>query len=112
MNQTKKLTQGAMMLAIVGAMILIDRMSAYWFTEIVVLIVPIVVIMYGAMHTLKDGAMLSVGLLIISFLLGNFQFTYLIYVPVGIITGLFYVQGIHKNMDKRRLMLAAIITYR
>ncbi|MBQ1911247.1 MAG: hypothetical protein II174_06975, partial [Erysipelotrichaceae bacterium] len=64
MNQTKKMTQGAMMLAITGALILIDRMTAYWFTEFVVLIMPIVLIMYATMHTLKDGVLLSVGLLI------------------------------------------------
>ena len=111
MNQTKKLTQGAMMLAIVGALILIDRMTAYWFTEIIVLIMPVVIIMYTTMHTFKDGLMLCVGLLIISFLLGNFQFTYLIYVPVGVLTGLSYSYGIKRGMDKRRLLMIAIITY-
>ena len=70
-----------MMLAITGALILIDRMTAYWFTEFVVLIMPIVLIMYATMHTLKDGVLLSVGLLIISFLLGNFQLTYLWSMP-------------------------------
>ncbi len=111
MNQTKKLTQGAMMLAITGALILIDRMTAYWFTELVVLIMPIVIIMYTSMHTFKDGAMLCVGLAIIAFLLGNFQLTYLIYVPVGIVTALVYAWGIKKNMDKTRLLLSAIVTY-
>ncbi|MBQ9425261.1 MAG: DUF2232 domain-containing protein [Erysipelotrichaceae bacterium] len=111
MNQTKKLTQGAMMLAIVGALILIDRMTAYWFTEIIVLMMPVVIIMYAAMHTFKDGVMLSVGLTIISFLLGNFRIIYLIYVPVGILTGLSYAWGIKRGMDKRRLLYTAIITY-
>jgi len=100
-----------MMLAIVGALILIDRMTAYWFTEIIVLIMPVVIIMYTTMHTFKDGLMLCVGLLIISFLLGNFQFTYLIYVPVGVLTGLSYSYGIKRGMDKRRLLMIAIITY-
>ncbi|MBR5342128.1 MAG: DUF2232 domain-containing protein [Erysipelotrichaceae bacterium] len=111
MNQTKKLTQGAMMLAIVGALILLDRMTAYWFTELIVLMMPVVIIMYATMHTMKDGIMLSVGLLIISFLLGNFQFTYLIYVPVGIVTGLAYAFGIKRGFDKRRLLLVSILTY-
>ena len=111
MNQTKKLTQGAMMLAIVGALILIDRMTAFWFTELIVLIMPIVVIMYATMHTFKDGVMLCVGLLIISFLLGNFNMTYLIYVPIGIVTGLSYAWGVRRGMDKRRLLMTAIITY-
>ncbi|MBQ6335529.1 MAG: DUF2232 domain-containing protein [Erysipelotrichaceae bacterium] len=111
MNQTKKLTQGAMMIAIVGAMILIDRMTAYWFTELIVLLMPVVIIMYTTMHSFKDGLMLCVGLLIISFLLGNFRFTYLIYVPVGILTGLSYSYGIKRGMDKRRLLMIAIATY-
>lgn len=111
MNQTKKLTQGAMMLAIVGALILIDRMTAFWFTELIVLIMPIVIIMYATMHTFKDGVMLCVGLLIISFLLGNFNMTYLIYVPIGIVTGLSYAWGVRRGMDKRRLLMTAIITY-
>ena len=111
MNKTKKLTQGAMMLAIVGAMILIDRLAAYFFTELIVLLVPIVVIMYSTMHSLSDGMVLSVGLIIISFLLGNFRFIYLIYVPVGIVTGLVYSWGIKRGLDKRTLMLMAIGTY-
>ena len=111
MNQTKKLTQGAMMLAIIGALILIDRMTAYWFTELLVLMMPVVIIMYSAMHSFKDGVMLSVGLIIISFLLGNFQFVYLIYVPVGIFTGLAYSLGLKRGYDKQTLMLIAILTY-
>jgi len=111
MNKTKKLTQGAMMLAITGALILIDRMIAYMFTELVVLIAPVVIIIYGTIHSLKDAAILSVGMLIISFLLGNFQLIYLIYIPVGIITALIYIYGIRKNRDKRTLMLSAICTY-
>lgn len=111
MNQTKKLTQGAMMLAIIGALILIDRMTAYWFTELLVLIMPVVIIMYSAMHTFNDGVMLSVGVIIIAFLLGNFQFTYLIYVPVGILTALTYSLGIKRGYDKQTLLMIAILTY-
>lgn len=111
MNQTKKITQGAMMLAIMGALIIIDRMMGYFFDVFVVLIVPIIIILYSCMNTLKDGAILSVGILIIAFLLGNFQITYLIYVPVGIVTGLSYAYGVFRNFDKRTLMIIAIATY-
>ena len=111
MNQTKKITQGAMMLAIMGALIIIDRMTGYFFDYFVVLIVPMIIILYSCMNTLKDGVILSVGILIMAFLLGNFQFTYLIYVPVGIFTGLCYSYGVFKNKDRRTLMLIAIITY-
>ena len=110
MNKTKKLTQGAMLLAILGALILIDRMTAYWFTEFVVLIAPIIIIIYIAMQSFKDGILLSVGVIIISFLLGNFQTTYLIYIPVGVITGLLYGFGVKKGLDKTTLLFIACVT--
>ncbi|MDO4198137.1 MAG: DUF2232 domain-containing protein [Erysipelotrichaceae bacterium] len=111
MNQTKKITQGAMMLAILGALILIDRITSYFFTELVVLIVPIIVIMYAAMNTFNDGLILSVGIIIMSFILGNFNITYLVYTPVGIITGLVYAWLNSKNKDRRTLLLSAVVTY-
>lgn len=111
MNQTKKITQGAMMLAILGALILVDRITSYLFTELIVLIVPVIVIMYSAMNTFKDGLVLSGGIVIMSFILGNFNMVYLIYTPVGIVTGLVYAYGLSKNKDKRTLMLSAMATY-
>lgn len=111
MNRTKTLTQGAMLLAIYGALVLIDRITTFWLTTFVVLIAPVVIIMYSAMQSLKDGIFLSIGIIILSFLLGNFNTTYLIYVPVGIVTGLTYSFGVSRNMDKRSLLLLAVITY-
>lgn len=111
MNKTKKITQGAMMLAILGALILIDRLTAYWFTEFVVLVAPIIIIMYSSMQTFKDGIFLSIGIIIISFILGNFQTTYLIYIPVGVVTGLVYSLGIEKGFDKGTLAFISCLTY-
>lgn len=111
MNKTKKITQGAMMLAILGALIGIDRLTAYWFTTFVVLIAPIIIIMYSCMQSLKDGVLLSIGVIIISFILGNFEFTYLIYIPVGVITGLGYAYGIKKGFDKRTLLFISCALY-
>ena len=111
MNKTRKITQGAMMLAILGALILIDRLTAYWFSEFVVLIAPIVIIMYSNMQSFKDGIFLSIGIIIISFLLGNFQPIYLIYIPVGVVTGLVYSYGIKKKLDKGTLAFISCVTY-
>lgn len=111
MNKTKKITQGAMMLAILGALILIDRLTAYWFSEFVVLVAPIIIIMYSSMQSFKDGIFLSIGIIIISFILGNFQTLYLIYIPVGVVTGLAYSFGIDKGLDKSTLAFIACVTY-
>lgn len=111
MNQTKKITQGAMMLAILGAMILLDRVMSFLFTELIVLIVPVILIMYSCMNTFKDGLVLSVGIIILSFILGNFNMTYLIYTPVGIVTGIVYSYGLSKGKDRTTLLFYAIVTY-
>ena len=99
------------MLAIIGALIVIDRMTAYWFSELLVLMMPTVIVMYSSMYSLNDGFILSVGLLIISFLLGNFNYIYLVYVPVGIVTGLAYSYGVKRNLDKTSLMFIAMAVY-
>ena len=99
------------MLAIYGALVLIDRITAFMFTELVILIAPIVIILYSTMQTFVDGIYLSIGVIIMSFLLGNFDTTYLIFVPVGIITGLAYSFGITKNLDKRTLLLMSIVVF-
>lgn len=111
MNKTKKLTQGAMMLSILGALILIDRLSAYLFSTFIVLIAPIIIIMYSLMQSFKDGLLLSVGILIISFILGNFELTYLIFIPVGIVVGLAYSYGAIKGVDRGTLALIAALTF-
>ena len=99
------------MLAIMGALILLDRMTGYFFDIFVVLIIPIVIIMYSSMNSLKDGAILSVGVCIMAFLLCNMNFIYLIYVPVGIFNGLAYSYGVIHDFDRRKLMLVSIVTY-
>ena len=111
MNKTKKLTQGAMMIAIVGAMILVDRLLANWFDTIVTLIAPVVIIMYSAMYTVKDGIYVSIGILVVTFLFGNTDLIYLIYIPVGVFVGLCYSYAVNKNMDKRTCLIVSVVTY-
>ena len=100
-----------MLLAIYGALVLIDRITTFWLTTFVVLIAPVIIIMYSAMQSFKDGLFLSLGIIIISFLLGNLQLTYLIYIPVGVITGIAYSYGVSKSYDKTTLLLVSCIIY-
>lgn len=99
------------MLAILGALILIDRMTAYLFSTFIVLIAPLIIIIYSLMQSFKDGLILSVGVLIISFLLGDFELTYLIFIPVGIVVGLSYAYGAIKGVNRSTLALIAVITF-
>ena len=90
MNKTKKLTTGAMLLAIVGALMLLDRQFSYLFDVYIVMMIPVVIIIYAAMYELKDGGILCVCLGILTFIIGSSSLNYVFYVPLGIIVGLGY----------------------
>ena len=113
MKDTKKITQGAMLIAIAGALMLIDRMTQYLFSTFIVLAIPVVIIVYCCMHTMKDGAVFSCALLIVSIMLGlsDPAFTYIIYVPIGVVVGLIYANGVKKHWNKKVLMLISMIVY-
>ena len=109
MNNTKKLTTGAMLLAIVGAVMLIDRQLSFLFEELIIMLAPSIIIIYSAMYDIKDGAILSVSLLIVGFLLGS-TYTFC-YMPISVIVGLGYSFGIKKNFNKTKLMLVSMILF-
>ena len=111
MNKTKKLTTGAMLLAIVGALMLLDRQFSYLFDVYIVMMIPVVIIIYAAMYELKDGGILCVCLGILTFIIGSSSLNYVFYVPLGIIVGLGYSYFLKKNANKQRLMLASVVLY-
>ena len=111
MNKTKKLTTGAMLLAIIGALMLLDRQFSYLFDVYIVMMIPVVIIIYAAMYELKDGGILCVCLLILTFIIGSSSFNYLLYAPLGIIVGLGYSYFLKKNANKQRLMLTSVVLY-
>lgn len=110
MNNTKKLTTGAMLLAIVGALMLIDRQLSFMFETIIIMFMPVVIIIYSTMYELREGIILSVSLLILTFILGDPEYAF-VNVPIAVIVGLGYSFGIKKNYGKRKLMIIAMILF-
>lgn len=109
MNKTKKLTTGAMLLAIIGAAMIIDRQLSYAFTNFIVLLVPIVIATYSTMYKVSDGLMLCIGLVVFTILFGSLT-TY-VYMPISIIVGVAVAVAIEKGFDRRKINFVAIITY-
>lgn len=98
-----------MLLAIAGALMVIDRQLSFVLETFLLLIYPVVIIIYSSMYTLKDGGVLSFGLLVIGFLFGSL--TTHIYLPLAIILGIGYSYGIKKNFSKQQLFLVAICLF-
>lgn len=108
MNKTKKITLGAMLLAIIGAVMFINRQFQL-FTVLLTMGIALSIIIYGAMYTFKDSAILSFCLIVFAFILGDAS-TYLI-VPESIIVGLGCSYGISKNCKTQTLTLIAMVLF-
>ena len=98
-----------MLTAIVGALILIDRQFGFFFEEIILLILPIAIILYGVEGGLSSASLLSICITIIGFILGNTT-TY-IYLPVGVVVGLSCVYVIKKTLDSSSFLFCAIVIF-
>ncbi|MBR2577612.1 MAG: DUF2232 domain-containing protein [Erysipelotrichaceae bacterium] len=109
MNKTKKLTQGAMLLAIVGAVMLIDRQIGFIFEYFIFMVAPVVVVIYTVMYTLQDGGILCFGLLVLGILFGSTS-AY-VYMPLSIIVGLGLGIAIKKDLNRNLLMLVTMVLY-
>lgn len=98
-----------MLLALAGALMLIDRQLSFMLETFLLLIYPVVIIVYSSMYDLKDGAVLSFGLLVIGFLFGSL--TTHIYLPLAIILGIGYSYGVKKQFSKQQLLLVAVCLF-
>lgn len=99
MNKTRKLTQGAMYLAIVGAIMLLDKQIGSIFADSVSVIITVAVYCYYCSTGLKMAYMLEICILIISLINGNIT-TY-IYAPFGIIvSSIMCLASQKRNLNK------------
>lgn len=98
-----------MLLALAGALMLIDRQLSFMLETFLLLIYPVVIIVYSSMYDLKDGAVLAFGLLVIGFLFGSL--TTHIYLPLAIILGIGYSYGVKKQFSKQQLLLVAVCLF-
>jgi len=110
MNSTKKLTHGAMLLALLGAFMLLDRYAfALYFDELVFVLQSIIIIIYACKYTLKDGVFLCIGVAIICLLFGGLSSW--VYCPLAILSGLVYSYGLSKDWNRRRLFVVTAIIF-
>ena len=110
MKNTKEITTGAMLLAIYGAILLIDRQLSFLFTEIVVLAAPVLIIVFGNMYNFKDGMIFSIALLIISMIVSPSVYSYF-YLILGSIIGNVYNFLLHKGVNTKILLLVTVILF-
>lgn len=92
-----------MLLALLGAIMILDRLIAFAFDEFIFILLAEIIIIYSSLYTLRDGLILAFCSSVIILLFGSL-YSY-IYLPLGILAGLTYSYGIKKDLDRNRLVL-------
>ncbi len=84
--KTSKLTYGAMMIAVFGVMLLLNRQTGGLFQEFILFIYPLPMVIFAVKYSFKDSLMVLAGMLALCFLIG--AFSALFYGGTSAITGL------------------------
>ena len=113
MNKTRKIVEGAILLAILGALMFMDIRLAGMLSTFITFILPVIIIIYTSRYDFKDGIIFGITILLFCFVSGFLAFNpeTIIYYPIGIIVGLGYSYGVKRNFNKRSLLLIAITLF-
>ena len=108
MNQNvRKITEGAMMVALIGVFMLIDRQFQGTFSSMFVFLLPLPMVYFGAKYGLRDSLMVLTAIIFVSFIFAS-PFALFFFVAEAII-GLVYGCGIYQNVESKRLLLRTMV---
>jgi len=102
-KQVRTVTEGAMMLAIVGVFLYVNRLSGAMLDGILAFAMPLPAIFYIAKYGIKQGLILSFAMALLGLILANP--ISLFYVMTAIVVGLVYGYGIHRDKDNGWLLI-------
>jgi len=102
-KQVRAVTEGAMMLAMVGLFLYINRLSGHAFDGILSFVMPLPAIFYIAKYGFKQGLILAASMFLLGLIIADL--ISLFYVITAIVVGLVYGYGIYKDKDNGWLLL-------
>lgn len=105
-NKTRELVEGALMCAIVGMFVVLDRQLAGIFSSFIFLI-PLPMVYISFKYELKTALITYFGCVVLSFIFGMLPMVILVAIE-GII-GLFYGNGLKKNESSTSLVIKTMI---
>lgn len=106
-NNVRKLTDGALMLAIIGIFVLADIQLAGLLTAYSAFLVPLPLALYGVKYGRKDGLIVWVAASLLAMMLGGF--TKLFYIASYGICGLYYGDGVKQHKDMARVIIVTCL---
>ena len=106
-TKTQELTYGAMIVAIFGVMLLINRQTGGFFSGILMFVYPIPMVAFAARYGLKDSVAVFVCTVLIAFLFGTF--TAVFYAISGSFIGMVYGSCIFAKRDMNRTLILIMV---
>ena len=107
-SSTKRITQGAMIIAIFGALLLLDRQTGGLFQDVFLFIYPIPMVAYAALYGGRSSLPVFVCMCMIAFLCTTF--TNIFYAISQALIGMIFGTRLnhHKNMTSTLLLVMAL----
>ena len=102
-NQTRKLSEGAMMIALVGVILLLNRQFANMIEYAMYWVLTFPILIYTAKYGIKYGILTSFCMLLISLMLA--APTTIFYLFCCIVIGVSYGEGVRRNYTNTRLLI-------
>ena len=106
-TKTQELTYGAMIVAIFGVLLLINRQTGGFFEGVFMFIFPIPMVAFSARYGWKDSLAVFVCTVLIAFLFGTF--TAVFYAISQSFIGMVYGSCIHAKKDMHRTLLLVLV---
>ncbi|MCI5774190.1 MAG: YybS family protein [Erysipelotrichaceae bacterium] len=106
-NNVRKLTDGALMLAIVGLFVLLDLQMAGMLTGYMPFLIPLPFSLFGAKYGLKNGLMVWSAGVLMTFILGGF--TSFFYVFCYGFCGLYYGNGVKTHQEMAKVIIVTCL---
>lgn len=108
MNQNvRKITDGAMMAAIVGVMLAIDRQTAGMLESLLLFAFPLPMVFFSAKYGMKDSIVVFCAMVMLSFIIATPQAMF--YIATESLIGLIYGAGIHDRKPTGKIILITAV---
>lgn len=106
-RDVRKLTDGAMMCAIVGVFLLINRQLGGMFEDMFLFLFPLPMIFFAAKYGLKNSVVVLAAMVLMTIVIAAPQTIF--YVASESLIGLVYGAGLYEKKDSRKLLIATLI---
>ncbi|HET6785301.1 MAG TPA: DUF2232 domain-containing protein [Erysipelotrichaceae bacterium] len=106
-KQVRNITEGSMMLAIIGLFLFLNLQFAGMLQTYFIIFIPIPILIYTIRYGLKSGLIVSFGAVFLSIMMGNV--ITLFYIGGGLLVGIAYGYGVNSNKSNDWILIVSTL---